>query len=102
MVNINDMESDKNPEDFYVSLKEKLSSQHHFPEDYLFKFILLNDESKLTEIYRVFDNVKFTLSSRDSKNAKYTSISINAFVIDADQVIEIYKKVGALEGVMML
>lgn len=102
MVNISDMESTQNPEDFYVSLKEKLSSHHNFPEDYLFKFILLNDESKLTEIYRVFDNVKFTLSSRDSKNSKYTSISINAFVIDADQVIEIYKKVGALEGVMML
>ncbi len=102
------MENDTNPqdhktqEDFYASLKEKLEHNHNFPEDYLFKFIILNDESKITEIYRVFDDMKFTLSNKDSKNAKYTSINVNAFVLDADQVISIYKKVGEVEGVIML
>ena len=91
-----------NPEDFYISLKEKLEATHDFPGDYLFKFIVTNDESKHTEIYRVFDDVKFTLNTKESKNAKYTSISINAFVLDADQVIKIYKEVGKIPGVMML
>lgn len=91
-----------NPEDFYISLKEKLEATHDFPGDYLFKFIVTNDESKHTEIYRVFDDVKFTLTTKDSKNGKYTSISINAFVLDADQVIKIYKEVGKIPGVMML
>ena len=91
-----------NPGHFYASLKEKLEATHNFPEDYQFKFIVLNEEKKITEIYRVFDDMQFTLKTRDSKNAKYTSLSITAFVLDAEQVISVYKKVGEIEGVMSL
>lgn len=90
------------PEEFYASLKEKLENNHDFPEDYLFKFIIPTDEAKLTEIYKVFDGIKFTMSNRESKNGKYTACNINAFVLDADQVIEIYKQVGKIENVMLL
>lgn len=102
MHNFIDNENHKSFDEFYASLKEKLESHHDFPEDYLFKFIILNDQPKLTEIYRVFDHIKYTLSTRESKNGKYTSISINAFVLDADHVITLYKKVGEIEGIMML
>ena len=102
MINIVDNQENLNPDDFYASLKEKLEATHDFPQDYLFKFILTNEESKHTEIFRVFDDVKYTLSTKDSKNGKYTSLSLNAFVMDADQVIAIYKKVGKVPGVMML
>ena len=102
MINIVDQEQNVNPDDFYASLKEKLEATHDFPQDYLFKFIITNEESKHIEIFRVFDNIKFTHTTRDSKNAKYTSINMNAFVMDADQVISIYKEVGKIEGVMML
>jgi putative lipoic acid-binding regulatory protein len=97
-----DDDNQKKTEEFYNSLKEKLEATHDFPEDYLFKFIVTNDESKITEIYRVFDDIKFTLTNRDSKNGKYTAITVNAFVLDADQVIKIYKEVGKIPGVMML
>lgn len=102
MLNIIGEEGEKSPEEFYASLKEKLEATHQFPEDYLYKFIITNDESKHTEIFRVFDDIKFTLQTRDSKNGKYSSISINAFVLDADQVIKIYKEVGKIPGVIML
>lgn len=102
MINIIDDQKDLNPDEFYASLKEKLEDTHDFPEDYLFKFIITNEESKHTEIYRVFDDIKFTLTTKESKNGKYTSLSMNAFVLDADQVIKIYKEVGAIPGVMML
>ena len=102
MINIVDNQENVNPEDFYASLKEKLEATHDFPQDYLFKFIITNEESKQTEIYRVFDNVKYTLSTKVSKNGKYTSLTMNAFVLDADQVISIYKEVGKISGVMML
>jgi uncharacterized protein len=91
-----------NPEDFYRSLKEKLEEQHNFPEEYLFKFIITSDSEKITEILKVFDNFKYTLSNRESSKGKYTSVSINCFVLDADQVISIYKKVAEIENVMML
>ncbi|MBH1959634.1 MAG: DUF493 domain-containing protein [Flavobacteriia bacterium] len=102
MINIVDNQENLNPEEFYASLKEKLDATHDFPEDYLFKFIITNEESKHTEIYRVFDNIKFTLTTKDSKNGKYTSLNMNAFVMDANQVINIYKEVGKIPGVMML
>ncbi|UFK98119.1 DUF493 domain-containing protein [Kaistella faecalis] len=102
MINIVDNQENLNPEEFYASLKEKLEATHDFPEDYLFKFIITNEESKHTEIYRVFDNIKFTLTTKESKNGKYTSLNMNAFVMDADQVINIYKEVGKIPGVMML
>lgn len=102
MSNSCDLGDPENPDHFYASLKEKLEVNHNFPEDYLFKFIITNEEKKITEIYRVFDDIKFTLSTKESKNSKYVSISINAFVLDAAQVISIYKKVGVIEGVMSL
>lgn len=91
-----------NPEEFYISLKEKLEQQHNFPEEYLFKFIIPSDSGKITEILKVFDGFKYTLSNRESSNGKYTSVSVNFFVLDADQVVDIYQKVGKIEGVMML
>lgn len=102
MQEIEPNQEEQKTEDFYTSLKEKLEATHNFPEDYLYKFIITNDESKLTDIYRAFDDTKYTLTSRDSKNGKYTSISINAFVLDADQVIKIYKEVGKIPNVIML
>ena len=35
-------------EEFYASLKINLENNHNFPEDYLYKFIILNDKEKLT------------------------------------------------------
>lgn len=92
----------KNPEEFYNSLKEKLTDHHNFPEEYLFKFIIPSNPEKLTEILRIFDNFQFTLSNRESTNGNYTACTIQCFVLDADQVVDIYQKVGAVEGVMML
>ena len=90
------------PEEFYKSFREKLETNHNFPEDYLYKFIFPNENEKLTELYKIFDSLKYTISTRESKNGKYISTSILAFVIDSDQVIDLYKKVAEIEGVVML
>ena len=89
-------------EEFYASLKINLENNHNFPEDYLYKFIILNDKEKLTEIYKVFDSTKNTFSTRESSNGKYISCSIQCFVLDAEQVIRLYKEVAKIEGVIML
>lgn len=91
-----------NKKEFYNSLKVKLEENHHFPEDYLFKFILPNNNEKLTEIYQVFDEIKYTITTKESRNGKYISTSILAFVLDANQVVNIYQEVAKVEGVMML
>lgn len=101
-MNILEQENQRNPEEFYASLKEKLKEHHNFPEHYLFKFILPTNPEKLTEIYRIFDGLDHSTNTRDSKGGKYISLSINAFVLDADQVINLYQKVGKIDGVLML
>ena len=92
----------QNTEDFYISLKSKLEENHNFPEDYLYKFIILNDSEKLTEIYKVFDQLKYSITTRESSNGKYISCSIQCFVLDADQVIFLYREVAKIEGVIMI
>ncbi|AFR36499.1 DUF493 domain-containing protein [Riemerella anatipestifer] len=88
--------------DPYHSFREKLNEAHDFPSDYLFKFIFPNDKAKLTEIYQIFDNTQNSISTKESKNGKYISASIQAFVLDANQVINLYKEVHKIEGVIML
>ena len=88
--------------EFYASLKINLEKNHNFPEDYLYKFIIVNNQEKLTEIYKVFDGTKNTFSTRESSNGKYISITIQCFVLDAEYVIRLYQEVSKIEGVIML
>ena len=94
--------SGQNQDEFYESLKTKLEENHNFPEDCLYKFIFPNDNLKLTELYQIFDKIKYTISTRESKNGKYIAASMTAFVMDANQVVDLYKKVAKIEGVVML
>ena len=101
-INMENQNSTNNTDEFYKSLHQKLEDNHNFPEDYLFKFIFPNDNLKMIELYQNFDQIKYTISTRESKNGKYVSASILAFVLDANQVIDIYRKVSEIEGVVML
>ena len=99
---INKNAEPQSAEDFYTSLREKLTKNHNFPEDYLFKFIFPNNHSKMMQLYQVFDELKYTITTRESKNGKYISASFLTFVLDANQVTDIYQKVAEIEGIMML
>ncbi len=99
---IKENKNEQSPEDFYKSLREKLDNNHNFPEDYLFKFIFPNDHSRLMKLYQIFDEIKYSITTRESKNGKYLSASILAFVLDANQVTDIYQKASVIEGIMML
>lgn len=96
------MELTSKQEEFYKNLKINLEREHDFPENYLYKFIILNDSEKLSEIYRVFDGLEYSVSTKDSSKGKYVSCSISCFVLDADHVIKLYKEVANIEGVIML
>ena len=99
---IKENKNEQSPEDFYKSLREKLDNNHNFPEDYLFKFIFPNDHSRLMKLYQIFDEMKYSITTRESKNGKYLSASILAFVLDANQVTDIYQQASVIEGIMML
>jgi len=89
-------------EEFYDRLKEQLADTTVWPSDYLYKFIVLSDSDKIIQIHKIFDNTGAVIESKKSKKGKYTSVSITVNLKNPDEVIEKYKEVGALEGVISL
>jgi len=86
--------------DIYANLKEKLETVEQFPGIYNFKFIITGGIDKIEELRAVLPHDKFI--EQPSKTGKYVSITVKKDVQNADEVIAIYKKVGAIKGIMML
>ncbi|WP_373517068.1 DUF493 family protein [Pricia sp.] len=92
----------KNPEEFYKRLQEQLEESTTWPSDYLYKFIVESDPDKIAEIHTIFDNTGAVIESKQSKKGKYTSISITVNLENPKQVIDKYKEVGVIEGIISL
>ena len=99
--NLNDGDN-LNKEDFYVKFKERLDDVTSFPSDYTFKFIYPTSEETMAKIKDIFSHSNPTFDYKASKNRKYTSISVQIFALDSDQVIKYYQEVSTIQGVIML
>ena len=93
---------DKKTEEFYSRLKEELSNTSVWPSEYLYKFIVPTSPKKIEEIENAFDNIGAVIQTKQSKNAKYTSISINVMMESPEHVIEKYIEVSSIEGIISL
>jgi len=96
------MNENKEKEAFYKRLEKKLLQTTSFPSEYQYKFIVASDNRKLASVQKVFDGMRPTVSSRGSKNGKYTALTIQIYALDAAVVIEKYKEVSEIKGVIML
>tara|TARA_R110002074_G_scaffold56877_6_gene140099 strand:+ start:4529 stop:4819 length:291 start_codon:yes stop_codon:yes gene_type:complete len=82
-----------NAEEFYKKLKIQLLETATWPSEYLYKFIVKSDITKIAEIEALFDNTGAVINTIESKNGKYTSVSINVIMKDPDAVISKYIEV---------
>lgn len=90
-------------EEFYKKLKTQLEDTTSWPGAYLYKFIVPTNPDKIKQIETIFDNLGAVITTKQSKNGKYTSVSINVRMKNPDHVIEKYKQVGReVEGVISL
>ena len=97
------MDTAENQESFYINLKEKLYDTASWPSEYLYKFIVKVNQSKISTIESVFDNMGAVIKKTPSKNGNYVSISVNVVMKNPEFVIDKYKEVGRLvEGVISL
>lgn len=97
------MSEEQNPEEFYDKLKAQLKDTSLWPSEYLYKFIVPTNTDKTREIEEIFDNLGAVITTKKSKNGKYTSVSINVRMRNPDAVIEKYKEVAEnVEGVISL
>lgn len=92
----------KKSDDFYMRLKEELLKSNSWPADYLYKFIVPTDLEKISQIQQIFDNTGAVIESKKSSKGKYTSLSVMVNLANPDEVIEKYKEVGLIEGVISL
>ena len=92
----------KKTEEFYIKLKSQLENTSTWPNTYLYKFIVPTNTDKINKIGRVFDNTGAVIESKKSKKGKYTSLSVTVNLKNPDAVIEKYKAVGEIEGVISL
>lgn len=94
--------SDKS-EEFYKKLKSQLLDTTLWPSAYLYKFIVVTDKAKIKKLNNLFDNLGAVITTKASKNGKYTSVSINVKMKNPDAVIEKYKEVAEkIEDVISL
>jgi len=92
----------KKSDEFYSRLKEQLEESTTWPSNYLYKFIVNTDDEKINAIHEIFDNTGAVIESKKSKKGKYTSISITVSRKNPEEVIQKYKEVGQVEGVISL
>ncbi|MBU2920672.1 DUF493 domain-containing protein [Winogradskyella psychrotolerans] len=97
------MDNSKKTDAFYEKLKSQLYDTTLWPSEYLYKFIILSDGSGVNHIEALFDNLGAVITTTESKNGKYTSVSINVRMKNPEAVIAKYKEVAEnVEGVISL
>ena len=93
---------DKKTEEFYIRLREELNNTSEWPNEYLYKFIVPTSTKKIEEIENAFDNVGAVIQTKQSKNGKYTSVSVNVMMQSPEHVVEKYIELSSIEGIISL
>ncbi len=88
-------------EEFYNSLKTKLEDVHSYPTVYMFKFIVPSLGDKVGKVIALFDK-DANITSRQSSKGKFTSVTVKVVMLSSDEIIQKYKEVAKIEGVIML
>ncbi|MFN3755886.1 MAG: DUF493 family protein [Flavobacterium sp.] len=88
--------------EFYFRLREELANTSLWPSIYLYKFIVPTEKEKIKFVEDAFNNMGAVIKTTQSKNGKFTSISVNVKMNNPDHVIEKYLEVSVIEGIISL
>lgn len=81
------------------SFREKLDKYYAWPSLYTFKFII--PAAKEVDLRQLFP-LHTTATEKSSENGKYISLTYQMMMPSSDSVIEVYKKVEGIEGIVAL
>jgi uncharacterized protein len=98
------MEEDKEKEvaAFYERLKVELDMSNTWPAEYLFKFIVPTVDDNVLRVENAFDCMGAVIKTTKSKTGKFTSISVDVTVKDAQEIIDKYQEVSTIKGIVSL
>ena len=88
-----------NTPDPYESLRNKLNKIGNWPEVYMFKFIIPADNKKIALVESRFTDEAIK-TRQESANGKYVSITVKEVMLSADAIIEKYREMEGIEGLM--
>lgn len=87
--------------DRYENLRKELNKIDSWPMLYMFKFIIPTDNQKRALVESKFSN-NSVINTKESSNGKYTSITIREVMLDAESIINKYKELEGIEGIIAL
>lgn len=85
----------------YDELRNKLNAGGSWPQVYMFKFIVPSDNQKIALTESLFED-DAEIKLQPSSKGNYTSVTARVVMMDAEQIINIYKKASAIEGIISL
>lgn len=88
-------------EDFLKRLEEQLASHGSWPQVYMFKFIIPDNNRNYAILRSIFgDESKFSV--RHSSKGKYISVTVKEMMMDPAEVIERYRRASIIEEIIAL
>ena len=93
---------DKKVEEFYERLKVELDNSNTWPAEYLFKFIVPTVDDNVSFVENAFNCMGAVIKTTKSKTGKFTSISVDVTMKNADEIITKYQEVGTIKGIVSL
>ena len=86
----------------FEKLRKDLEEFQEWPSDYIFKFIIYNNHKKREELLSKFDLTLCRLSTKESSNKKYISVTLIKHMISPKEVIDKYIEVSKIDGIISL
>lgn len=85
----------------FDKLREQLQLNDNWPTIYMFKFIVPADNRKIALVESKFSD-EAIITQNQSSNGKYISITIKEVMLNAESIIDKYKEMQGIEGLMAL
>jgi len=82
----------------FDKLREQLN-QMSWPTIYMFKFIIPAENKKIAMVESKFSD-EAIITQKESTNGKYISITIKEVMLNAESIIDKYKEMEGIEGLM--
>ena len=90
-----------NTDEQFDKLKEVLNKHTSWPTVYMFKFIILADNKNIALVESKFSESAI-ISQHESSGGKYISITVKEVMLNADAIIDKYKEMKGIEGLISL
>jgi len=96
------MNSEENPKKFYERFRIQLEASQEWPGIYMFKFIVKSKSNQVEKLKKLFNNSQKEVSIVNSSKNTFQSLTIKIQMSSPNEVIDIYKKVGKIDDVIIL